>query len=38
MDYGDLVFEIATQCVNPLIYFFGIVIVFDMLRVLIWDN
>lgn len=38
MNYGDLVFQIAEWSVNPLMYFFGIIVVFDLLRVLLWDN
>lgn len=38
MNYEDLIFQTATESIPALIWYFGLVLIFDFLRTMIWKD
>lgn len=38
MNYEDLIFGTAKACVEPLMFYFGIIMVLDMLRMMLFNK
>lgn len=38
MNFEDLIFATASECVEPLIFYFAVIMVLDFLRMMLFDK